>query len=126
MLIKFSISAMAIAAVLTMTNSAIASEAAFKTSTGTVVVTGLTPTQRYQIRTLSAQGKPGSRQDKGVNRCGEIVIEKAANYKTLVVGTITLDPSTLPIKEYVKCLPQTSGRRNQPKGVVRATTPEAR
>lgn len=124
---KLSNSAIAIAILLSLSTSVVAAEEAYKTSTGTVVVTGLQPTQRYQIRTLSLEGKPSSRQDKGANKCGEVVIEKAANYKTLAVGTITLDPATLPTKEYVKChRPQTSGQGMQPKGVVRAVTPEAR
>ena len=124
---KLSNSALAIALLLSLSTRVIAAEEAYQTSNGTVVVTGLQPAQRYQIRMITPPGKPGSHQDKGANHCGEVVIEKAANYQTLVVGTITLDPATLPAKEYVKCpRPQTSGPRMQPKGVVRAVTPEAR
>ncbi|PSB03492.1 hypothetical protein C7B64_08320 [Merismopedia glauca CCAP 1448/3] len=122
----FSISAILIAVALTVTHSAIAAAEAYKTSKGEVVVTGLTPTTRYQIRFVNAQGKPGSRQDKSVNSCGEIVIERAANYTTLVVGSETIDPAALETKTHVKCKPVRNGKVVQPSGVVRARTPEAR
>lgn len=122
--IKFSLSALAVTAVLTLAHSAIAAEEIYKTTAGHVVVTGLTPTQRYQIRTLSVQNKSSSRQDKSVNSCGEIVIEKAANYKTLVVGIINIDPATLPTKTFVRCKPAARrGATMSPSGVVRATSP---
>ncbi|GBO55819.1 hypothetical protein APA_3969 [Pseudanabaena sp. lw0831] len=122
--IKSAISTIAIATFLSMASSAIAAPEAFKTSKGHVIVTGLKPTQRYQIRTLSAQDKPGTRQDKSANSCGEVVVEKAANYKTLVVGTLTIDPATLPTKTYDKCKPKSGSSTMQPTGVVRANTPE--
>ncbi len=110
------------------TTAAAASAAAdaYKTSDGTVVVTGLQPTQRYQIRTLNAQNKSGTRQDKSANRCGEVVVEKAANYITLAVGTETIDPASLPIKEHVKCKLLPPSGTMAPSGVVPATSPAPR
>lgn len=113
-------------ATATLATATLATAEAYKTTDGTVVVTGLPPTQRYQIRMLDAQSKPGSRQDKGANSCGEVVIEKAAQYKTLVVGTTTIDPAALPVQTYVRCKPQTAVRQPTQKGVVLATTPGVR
>ena len=100
---------------------------AYKTSNGTVVVTGLQPTQRYQIRILTTQNKSTSLQDKSANRCGEVVVDKAANYiTTLVVGTETLDLASLPLKEHVKCPRLPSASKWTPSGVVLATPPAPR
>ncbi len=115
-----------IAGLLTLTAVTLASAEAYKTSDGTVVVTGLEPTQRYQIRTLNAQNKSGTRQDKSANRCGEVVVEKAANYITLVVGTETIDPASLPVKEHVRCKPLPPSGTMSPSGVVPATPPKPR
>jgi hypothetical protein len=123
LLTKSSIYTIVSTAFLSIAASAIAAPEAFKTERGHVIVTGLTPTQRYQIRTLSAQDKPGTRQDKAANRCGEVVVEKAANYKRLVVGQVTIEPETLPTKTYERCQPKSSGATMQPTGVERATSP---
>lgn len=125
-LTKFSICTIVSTALLSLAASTIAAPAAFKTDRGHVIVTGLTPTQRYQIRTLSAQDKPSTRQDKAANRCGEVVIEKAANYKRLVVGKVAIEPATLPTKAYKRCQPRSSGTTMQPTGVERANTPTLR
>jgi hypothetical protein len=125
-LTKSSIFTIVSTAFLSIAFSTSAAPEAFKTERGHVIVTGLVPTQRYQIRTLSAKDVPGTRQDKAANRCGEVVIEKAANYKRLVVGQVDLEPATLPIKPYEKCKPQKSGATMQPTGVERAITPTPR
>jgi hypothetical protein len=100
----------------------------YKTADGTVVVTGLQPTQRYQIRMVDAQGKPGTRQDKSANSCGEVVVEKAATYQAMNVGTHSVDPASLPVKERVKCQRPAAHPGMQPKGVeiAKAPTPVAK
>lgn len=119
------VSAIVLSAVLTFTCSTVASAEAFQTNDGKVIVTGLKPTQRYQIRTLSMEDRPGTRQDKAANRCGEVVIEAATRYKKLTVGTETVEPASLPVQEYTRCRPQSpTSSRMQPTGVVRATTPQ--
>jgi hypothetical protein len=125
MSIKFSMIAASITAILVLTHGAIANAAeAYKTSKGEVVVTGLTPTKRYQIRYINAQGKLGSRQDKSVNSCGEIVIEKATNYTTLIIGPENIDPSSLETKSHVRCKPKPSSlKKMQPQGVEPANIP---
>jgi hypothetical protein len=121
----FAISAISFATMLTLTHGAIAAEA-YKTDRGDVVVTGLTPTQRYQIRFVSDKGKSGSRQDKSVNSCGEIVVQHAASYQALVVGSETIAPATLETKTHVRCKPVRKGKVVEPTGVIRARTPQAR
>lgn len=121
---QLSIRAIGVAALLTLAYATDGSAEAYKTSDGTVVVTGLTPAQRYQIRTLNAQDKSGTRQDKSANRCGEVVVEKAANYKTLVVGTETIEPASLAVKTHTKCKPNAPSAKMNPKGVVTAETPK--
>lgn len=120
---KFVIAATGIIAGLTLTMAANAATEAYKTSEGTVVVTGLTPSQRYQVRFLDVQNKSGTRQDKSANSCGEVVVEKAANYKTLVVGADSFDPQALAVKIHERCKPKPASATMQPKGVVPAKTP---
>jgi hypothetical protein len=103
MSIKFSISTVAIAAVLTLTHAAIATAEAYKTSKDQVVVTGLTAKQKYPIKGTNAKNKPVTRKDIAANTCGEALVDGAAKYKSLVVGTETIDPATLSTREHAKC-----------------------
>ena len=103
MSIKFSISTIAIAAVLTLTHAAIATAEVYKTSKGQVVVTGLTAKQKYPIKGTNAKNKPVTRKDIAANTCGEALVDGAAKYKSLVVGTETIDPATLSTREHAKC-----------------------
>jgi hypothetical protein len=103
MSIKFSISTVAIAAFLTITHGAIASAEVYKTSKGQVVVTGLTAKQKYPIQAVNSKNKPVTRKDVAANTCGEALIDGAGKYKSLVVGTETIDPATLTIKAHANC-----------------------
>ena len=103
MSIKFSISTVAIAAVLTLTHAAIATAEAYKTSKDQVVVTGLTAKQKYPIKGTNAKNKPVTRKDIAANTCGEALVDGAGKYKSLVVGTQTIDPATLSTREHAKC-----------------------
>jgi hypothetical protein len=100
---KFSIPAVAIAALLTLTYGSIASAEVYKTSKGDVVVTGLTAKQKYPIKGTNAKNKAVTRKDVAANTCGEALVNGAGKYKTLVVGTETIDPATLPVREHAKC-----------------------
>jgi hypothetical protein len=100
---KFSISAVAIAALLTLTHGSIASAEVYKTSKDQVVVTGLTAKQKYPIKGTNAKNKPVTRKDVAANTCGEALVDGAGKYKTLVVGTEKIDPATLPVREHPKC-----------------------
>lgn len=102
MSIKFSVSAIAIATMLTVAHSSIAFAEVYKTSKNQVVVTGLTPKQKYEIKTVSAKDKAGKRKVT-TNTCGEALVSNATKYKSLVVGTETIDPTTLPTKTHPRC-----------------------
>ena len=82
MSIKFSISTIAIAAVLTLTHAAIATAEVYKTSKGQVVVTGLTAKQKYPIKGTNAKNKPVTRKDIAANTCGEALVNGAGKYKS--------------------------------------------
>jgi hypothetical protein len=107
MLIKFPISTIALATVLTLAHSAIATAEVYKTSKNQVVVTGLTAKQKYDIQTVNAKNKTGKRQ-VAANTCGEALISDATKYKSLVVGTEMIDPATLPTKSHARC----NGKKN--------------
>ena len=106
MSIKFSISTVAMAVVLTLTHAAIATAEVYKTSKGQVVVTGLTAKQQYPIQVVSAKNKTRTLKSKIANGCGEVKVDNANSYKSLVVGTETIDPTTLPIKVHANCKPK--------------------
>ena len=103
MSIKFSISTVAIAAFLTLTHSAIATAEVYKTGTNQVVVTGLTAKQKYPVQVVNAKNKTKKLKDKAANTCGEVTVDNAGTYKSLVVGTETIDPATLTTKTHARC-----------------------
>jgi hypothetical protein len=102
MSIKFPVSVLAIATMLTVAHSSIAAAEVYKTSTNQVVVTGLTPKQKYEIQTVSAKDKAGKRKVT-TNTCGEAVVSSATKYKSLILGTEKIDPKTLPTKVHARC-----------------------
>ena len=122
MSIKFSISTIAIAAVLTLTHAAIATAEAYKTSKGQVVVTGLTAKQKYPIKGTNAKNKPVTRKDIAANTCGEALVDGAAKYKSLVVGTETIDPATLSIREHARCKSKKTAAAPKKKSATVTTT----
>jgi hypothetical protein len=103
MSIKFPIAAIAVATMLTVAYGSIASAEVYKTSKDQVVVTGLTAKQKYPIKGVNAKNKPVKRQDVAANTCGEALVDGGAKYKSLVVGTETIDPATLTTKEHPSC-----------------------
>jgi hypothetical protein len=106
MSIKFSIPTIAFAALLTLAHSSIATAEVYKTSKDQVVVTGLTAKQKYPITGMNAKNKAVKRQDVAANGCGEALVNGAGKYKSLVVGTETIDPATLPTKTHANCKPK--------------------
>jgi hypothetical protein len=121
MSIRFSIPTVAITALLVLSHSAIASAEAYKTSNGQVVVTGLNAKQKYPIKAVNAKDKPANRQDVIANTCGEALVDGAAKYKSLVVGTETIDPATLTTKVHVRCSPKKTAADPKKKGAKAAT-----
>ena len=100
---RFSIPKVAIAALLVLSHSAIASAETYKTSKDQVVVTGLTAKQKYPIQGVNGKNKPVKRQDVTANTCGEALVDGGGKYKSLVVGTEKIDPATLSTKAHPKC-----------------------
>jgi hypothetical protein len=121
--IKFSISTAAIAAFLVLSHSSIATAETYKTSKDQVVVTGLTAKQKYPIKAVNAKNKPAKRQDVTANTCGEALVDGAGKYKSLVVGTETIDPATLSTKEHPRCNgSKKTATAPKKKGTVKSTT----
>jgi hypothetical protein len=122
MSIRFSIPTVAITALLVLSHSAIASAEAYKTSNGQVVVTGLTAKQKYPIQAVNGKNKPAKRQDVIANTCGEALVDGAAKYKSLVVGTETIDPATLTTKAHPRCSAKKTATAPTKKGAAKATS----
>jgi predicted peptidase len=113
-----------IAALLTFAHGSISTAEVYKTSKGQVIVTGLTAKQNYPVKVVNAKSKSKNLKDKTANTCGEVTVDNAATYKSLVVGTETIDPATLTVKEHPRCkakkISQTATTTN--KKAVKAST----
>jgi hypothetical protein len=103
MSIKFPIATLTFATILTIAYGSISSAEVYKTSKDQVIVTGLTAKQKYPIKGVNAKNKPVNRKDIAANTCGEAIIDGGAKYKSLVVGTETIDPATLTTKVRSNC-----------------------
>jgi hypothetical protein len=103
MAFKFSTAIVALAALATLAHSEIATAEVYKTDKNQVIVTGLTAKQKYPIKAINAKNKPIKRQDVIANTCGEALVDGGAKYKSLVVGTETIDPATLSTKPHPRC-----------------------
>jgi len=68
-----------------------------------VVVTGLTAKQKYPIKGINAKNKLVTRKEIAANTCGEALVDGAGKYKSIVVGTETIDPATLSTREHTRC-----------------------
>lgn len=100
---KFSIPTIVIAVLLTLAHSVNATAEVYKTSKGQVIVTGLTAKKSYTVQVVNAKNKAKKLKDKDANTCGEVTVDNAVTYKSLVVGTETIDPATLAIKTHPRC-----------------------
>ena len=122
MSIRFSISTVTIAAFLILANASIATAEVYKTSKGQVIVTGLTAKQNYPVKVVNAKSKSKQLKDKSANTCGEVTVDNAATYKSLVVGTETIDPATLTVKEHPRCKAKKTNKTITTKTTVNSTT----
>jgi predicted peptidase len=100
---KFSMPTVVIAALLAFAHGSISTAEVYKTSKGQVIVTGLTAKQNYPVKVVNTKSKSKNLKDKTANTCGEVTVDNAATYKSLVVGTETIDPATLTVKEHLRC-----------------------
>jgi hypothetical protein len=123
MSINFSIPIVAIVTFLTLSHSAIANAEIYKTSKNQVVVTELTAKQKYPVKVVNAKNKARTLKDKIANGCGEIIVDNADKYKSLIVGTETIDPATLTTKERARCNPKknTVAKATKQKNAATAT-----
>jgi hypothetical protein len=125
MAFKFSTAFVALAALATLSHGSIATAEAYKTGTNQVIVTGLTAKQKYPIQAVNAKNKPVKRQDVIANTCGEALVDGGGKYKSLVVGTETIDPATLTTKPHPRCKKAkkaTTAAVPKKKTTVKATT----
>jgi hypothetical protein len=124
---KFSIPTVAIAAFLTLAHGTIATAEVYKTGTNQVIVTGLTAKQKYPVQIVNAKNKSKKLKDKAANTCGEVTIDNATTYKSLVVGTETIDPTTLTTKTHARCNAKKStvakGSKKKNAATATVTTP---
>ncbi len=89
------------ATLLVMSAASAQSLSAYKTAQGQVVITGLKPGKLYGIVANTGQGY-------GVNNfsstaCGEVIINKAASFRSITVNRQKIVPESLPVKTYSKC-----------------------
>ncbi len=103
MSIKFPISVVTLATIITLAHSAIASAEAYKSKADQIVVTGLTAKQKYDVQVVGLKGKTG-KKSIAANTCGEILINgNTSKVKSFVVGTETIDVATLTTKPHARC-----------------------
>jgi predicted peptidase len=100
---KFSVSVVALATILTIANSSTSTAEVYKTSKGQVIITGLTAKQNYPVQVVNAKNKSKKLKDKSANTCGEVTVDNASTYKSLIVGTETINPTALTIKVHPRC-----------------------
>jgi pyruvate kinase len=119
MSIRFSMPTVAIAVLLTLAHGSIATAEVYKTSKGQVIVTGLTAKQKYPVQVVNAKSKTKKLKEKAANTCGEVTVDNAVTYKSLTVGTETIDPTTLSVKEHPRC---TAKKTNTTAGTTKKKT----
>jgi hypothetical protein len=123
MSIKFPISAIALATVLTLAHSAIASAESYKSGSDQVVITGLTAQQKYDVQAVSLKGKK-VKKSAMANTCGEILINGTSKVKSLTIGTESIDVTTLATKSHTRCNPKKKTTSAKPTK-TKTATPDA-
>jgi hypothetical protein len=88
--------------------TALAAVDAYKTPQGQVVVTGLTPGRSHGV--VANTGKGYGVKNFIADACGEIAIDKAAGFTSIMVSKKRFSPKSLTTKAYNKCT-KTSPRR---------------
>ena len=90
------------AAVLLVASTANAqSISAYRTAQGQVIVTGLKPGRLSGVAANTGKGFGVSNITS--TACGEVVINKAADFKFLIVNRQKFTPKSLPLKAYAAC-----------------------
>jgi opacity protein-like surface antigen len=99
-IMKKFIPALALAIVAASGAAAQAAEA-FKTAQGQVVVSGLRPGRLYGV--IANTGNGVGVKNFTSTACGEVIIERAANFQSITIDRKKLTPKTLGTKAYTKC-----------------------
>ena len=91
-----------VAATLLTVNSADAQiVTAYKTAQGQVIFTGLKPGRLNGVAANTGKGFGVSNITS--TACGEVIINKAADFKFIIVNRQKISPKSLPVKAYSAC-----------------------
>jgi hypothetical protein len=74
---------------------------AYRTTQGQVIVTGLKPGRLNGVAANTGKGFGVSNITS--TACGELIINKAADFKFIIVNRLKLEPKSLPVKNYTVC-----------------------
>ena len=74
---------------------------AYKTAQGQVIITGLKPGRLHGVAANTGKGFGVSNITS--TACGEVVINKAADFKFIIVNRQKINPKSLPTKAYTAC-----------------------
>jgi hypothetical protein len=88
-------------ALLTVSTANAQSITAYRTAQGQVIVTGLKPGRLNGVAANTGKGFGTSNITS--TACGEVIINKAANFKFIIVNRQKIEPKSLPVKTYTVC-----------------------
>jgi hypothetical protein len=86
---------------LTVSTANAQSVTAYKTTQGQVIVTGLKPGKLNGVAANTGKGFGVSNITS--TACGEVIINKAADFKFIIVNRQKINPKSLPVKTYTAC-----------------------
>jgi hypothetical protein len=94
---------LAILAVTLLTSSVANAQnlSAYKTTQGQVIVTGLKPGKLHGVVANTGRGYGVSNITS--TACGEVIIDKAASFTSILINRQRISPKSLPVKAYSKC-----------------------
>ncbi len=93
--------AITVIALLTVSTANAQSISAYRTTQGQVIVTGLNPGRLSGVAANTGKGFGVSNITS--TACGEVIINKAADFKFLIVNRQKITPKSLPVKAYSAC-----------------------
>lgn len=88
-------------ALLTVSTANAQSISAYRTAQGQIIVTGLKPGRLNGVAANSGRGFGVSNITS--TACGEVIINKAADFKYIIVNRQKINPKSLPVKTYAAC-----------------------
>jgi hypothetical protein len=86
---------------LTVSTANAQSVTAYKTAQGQVIVAGLKPGRLNGVAANTGKGFGVSNITS--TACGEVIINKAADFKFIIVNRQKINPKSLPVKAYTTC-----------------------